>query len=121
MQPVEAIDILHATIGTVSSREDGSVAFRVITPELLASQKGVVMSFHGRSCRVLIAPDNSTETITVETEKGSKTPSQRLRAILYAHYQQLRERNETKIESFEQFYSVQMSAICEGYKTKNLE
>jgi len=119
---IKAIDILHATIGPVSSREDGSVAFRVITPELRPSEKGEIMSFHGRAVRVLITPDDAQapETVTVDTEMGGKTPGQRLRNIVYAHYQQLKERGETTIPTFEQFYTIQMSLICDGYKQKNL-
>lgn len=115
---VKAIDILHATVGTVSSREDGSVAFRVITPELRPSEKGEIMSFHGRAVRVLIAPceGEPLETVVVDTERDIKTPSQRLRGIIVAHWIQ-----EGRPGDCETFYRQRMEAICEGYKTKNLQ
>ncbi len=114
---MNAIQLDNATIGTVSSREDGSVAFRVITAELRPSEKGLVMDYHGRACKVLIAPHEGApdEIVTVTTEKGDKTPSQRLRGIIFVHFQQCGSEGD-----FESFYRTRMTAICDGYKIKNL-
>lgn len=116
---MKAIELVNATIGTVSSREDGSVAFRVITAELRPSEKGIVMDFHGRACSVTIAPHEGVaeETVKVSTERGEKTPGQRLRDIIFVHFGQ-----EGKPGGdFETFYRQKMALISAGYKSKNLQ
>lgn len=115
---MNAIQLDNATIGTVSSREDGSVAFRVITAELRPSEKGLVMDFHGRACKVIIAlhEGEAEELVTVTTERGEKTPAQRLHGVLYVHWTQ-----EGKPGDFETFYRQKMGLIIEGYKSKNLQ
>lgn len=56
------------------------------------------------------------ETVAITTERGEKTPSQRLRAVIHVHWKQAGE----PMDSFETFYRHRMSIICEGYKQKNL-
>lgn len=113
-----ALDILHCEIGTVSSRKDGSLGFRVETPELTRDQKAVIFDFHGKAARVLIAPAESglVEIEEVETEKNTKTPCQRLRGVLFVHFSQLGSKGD-----FETFYRQQMDKIIHGYQEKNLE
>jgi hypothetical protein len=112
---MKAIDIHHATIGTVSSRTDGSIAFRVNTPELRASEAGAVMGWHGKACRVTILPDEGEpdEVLAVETERETKTPSQRLRAILYVTWKE-----EERKESFPSFYEKEMEKVIGHYKKR---
>jgi hypothetical protein len=111
---VKAIDITNAEIGTVSSRQDGSVAFRVITPELRPSEAGAVMGFHGKACRVLIAPHEGVpeETVAVDTEREQKTPSQRLRGVLFLVWK----KGHSQAGSFEDFYARKMEAMIESWK-----
>lgn len=115
---MNAIQLVNAAIGTVSSREDGSVAFRVISAELRPSEKGLVMEFHGKACKVTIEPHEGVpdEVVTVNTERnGEKTPSQRLRGIIFIHWEQTGREGD-----FETFYRQRMSVIADGYKLKNL-
>lgn len=109
------IDIAHAEIGTVSSRQDGSVAFRVLTPELRPSEAGVVMSWHGKACRVTITPDEGEpeELVSVETERETKTPSQRLRGVLYIMWKE-----QERTEAFPSFYERQMEKFIAMVKKK---
>lgn len=114
---MNSIDLHDCSIGTVSSREDGSVAFRVITAELRPSEKGTIMDFHGKACRVAIfphegEPDNKIE---VTTERGEKTPSKRLYGTIFVHWKQSEQEGD-----FDTFYKRQMERIIEGYKEKNL-
>ena len=53
---MKAIDIRHAEIGQVSSRVDGSVAFRIITPELTLDQRATILGLHGINSRVMLEP-----------------------------------------------------------------
>lgn len=52
-QEVKAIDIKHAEIGMVSSRKDGALTFRVITPELTLEQRATVLGLHGINVRIM--------------------------------------------------------------------
>jgi hypothetical protein len=115
---MKAIDIRCAEMGLVNSRVDGSVMFRVITPELTIDQRATMLGFHGKNARVMIEPlDTSAEGIDeVTTERDVKTPCQRLRAVLFVHFQQLIRREV----NFDIFYRDQMDKIIEGYKAKNL-
>jgi hypothetical protein len=113
--PMKAIDIHHATIGTVSSRTDGSIAFRVNTPELRASEAGAVMGWHGKACRVTILPDEGEpeELIKVETERDTKSPGQRLRSVIFVLFKE-----QERSGSFQAFYEQEMERVIEHYKKK---
>lgn len=109
-----ALDLHNCCIGTVSSKEDGSVSFRVTTAELRPSEKGSVMDFHGKACRVAIFPhEGEYETVEVTTERGQKTPSQRLHAIFFIMWKQAGREGD-----FDAFYRQQMEKLIEHYKTK---
>ncbi len=116
---MRAIDIAHAEIGTVTSRVDGSVAFRVITPELTLEQRATILGLHGINARVMLEPtDTSIDGLDeVTTEIDVKTPAQRLRAVIFVHYKAV---TVGKMEDFEIFYRNQMNKIIDGYKGKNL-
>jgi len=116
---MKAIDIAHAQIGQVSSRVDGSVAFRVITPELSLDQRATILGLHGINSRVMLEPLDVTITglDKVEAEMDTKTPAQRLRAIIFVHW---KTDPSTSGTDFEIFYRNQMNKIIEGYKGKNL-
>ena len=79
------IQLDNAEIGTVSSRQDGSVAFRVITAELRPSEAGTVLQFHGKACKVIIMPHEGAPDalVSVTTERVSKSPCQRLHSVLF--------------------------------------
>jgi hypothetical protein len=114
---LKAIDIAHAQIGQVSSRVDGSVAFRVITPELSLDQRATILGLHGINSRVMLEPLDVTITglDKVESEMDVKTPAQRLRAIIFVHF-----KSQDEEKDFETFYRSQMNRIMDGYKSKNL-
>lgn len=115
MPKLAAIEILHAEMGTVSSRADHSVAFRIITPELRPSEAGALMCYHGKACHVLIKPHEETpdEQVSIEAERDQKTPSQRLRACLFVAFKQSGEHG-----SFESFYADRMEKFIEHVKSK---
>ncbi len=116
---MKAIDIKSAEMGMVNSRVDGSVLFRVITPELTIDQRATLLSFHGKNARVMVEPlDTATDGLDeVTTEMDVKTPAQRLRAVIFVHYKASR---ADKDMNFETFYITQMEKVITGYKAKNL-
>ncbi len=114
---MKAIDIKSAEMGMVNSRVDGSVLFRVITPELTIDQRATLLSFHGKNARVMVEPlDVATDGLDeVTTEMDVKTPAQRLRAVIFVHY-----KSANNTDDFETFYRMQMERVISGYKAKNL-
>lgn len=111
--PLAAIQLVNAEIGTVSSRVDGSVKFTVITAELRPSEKGLCMEYHGKACKVTIEPHEGEppEIVKVDTELHSKTPGQRLRAVLFVAFQQQKPQ-----VTFEDFYNRKLDAIINEIK-----
>ncbi len=122
-RPIKAIDIKSAEMGLVNSRVDGSVMFRVITPELTLDQRATLLGFHGTNARVMIepldAPSDGLDEVT--TEMHVKTPAQRLRAVIFVHFKHVASKdNSIGTPDFEGFYRTQMEKVITGYKSKNL-
>jgi hypothetical protein len=117
---MKAIDIKFSEMGSVTSRVDGGVAFRVITPELTLDQRATLLGLHGKNVRCMLEPiDVPVSGLDeVTTELDAKTPCQRLRAVLFVHWKD--RPIPMKDDDFETFYRHQMDKIIEGYKTKNL-
>lgn len=112
---MKALDFLHATVGSVSSRVDKSVRFSVETAELSSEEAAILISYHGINARVLVCPiDGAADDLqTVKTEKDTKTPSERLRAVIYLLFKQQDAKGD-----FDVFYRQQMERLIEHYKAK---
>jgi len=107
--------VTDAIFSGFSSRADGSCGFRGTTPELTATEKAALMELHGKNVRLLIEPSDYEPESTVKVEKSmhSKTPSQRLRAILFVQFRQQQPSDMT----FDSFYVKRMGEICEREKS----
>lgn len=106
----------NAQIGTISSRQDKSIGFRVNTGEIAPENAAHFFRLQGLNVELLVTPldrEEGDEAIEVKSEAEQKTPSQRLRACLYVWWEQL-----GKKETFAQFYEAQISRICEKIKEK---
>ncbi len=105
-------------MGSVTSRVDGGVAFRVITPELTLDQRATLLGLHGKNVRCMLEPiDVPVSGLDeVKTEMDAKTPCQRLHAVIYVHWKSVQDQPD----DFDTFYRKQMERVIEGYKTKNL-
>ncbi len=110
---MRAIEIKHCQAGSVTSRQDASVKISFVTPELRPSEAGALLLMHGKNCCVSIVPEDvaPTECIKVNTERGAKSPSQRLRGALFVLWQQQRVGG-----SFEDFYIRQMEPLIDAVK-----
>lgn len=105
-----------ATLEGVSLLKDGGVSVRFHTNELTAEEKTVVSSYYGKFGWMLFSEQEHNED-TLELEQirkdvGGKTPSQRLRSVLYILYQQSGRLDVT----FEQFYAEKMNRIIDQIK-----
>lgn len=97
-----------------SSKADKSLAFRGCTPELTAAEQVALIAVHGLNVRLLIEPmDYELEAkVEVKGQFDKKTPSQRLRAVLFVLWKQADGTGD-----FEDFYRRQMEELIE--QTKN--
>ena len=82
------------------------------TPELQPSEKLVFLELMGKSCKILIQPDEeaTAELKEVKSEFSQKSASSRLRGILFVQWRHLTDTNMCEI-SFENFYSKEMDKL----------
>lgn len=112
---MKAIEILHCQTGAVTSRVDGGVKISFVTPELRPSEAGALLQLHGKNVCVSIVPEDVApeEKITVSTALETKTPSQRLRNVIYCLYQQ-----QHVTGPFAPFYDEEMEKFINHVKGK---
>lgn len=112
---MKGIQLENCEVTGVASRKDGSVRVSFETAELRPSEKGSVMDFHGKACCVAILPhkDAEAELIVVKTEKGTRSPSQRLHSALFVLWKQGGEQGD-----FDSWYKRRMEEIIDGIKAK---
>ena len=110
---------IEATIESIRSRVDGTWSLGVGTQELKEEQAKVLLRLNRKLGWFLFkeTPLEEADLIDIpETTpefKSDKTPSQRLRAVLYVYWGQ---RKPTK--TFDEFYRQQMEKIIEWIKEK---
>jgi len=108
-----------AEIGKVETLADKTLRLRVdTTMELPPEQEALIMQLRNKQgyfvyCEQDIKQDDLQDLPQIETVKGVKTPSQRLRAVLYLFWKQ-----GTQVQTPEQFYDREMEKIIEHYKGK---
>jgi hypothetical protein len=114
-QPIQ----LPALIGAIATKVDGSVKITLETREFKPEEAARIFQLRGSEAWVLIAPTAfSEEDVKLPTEKadpatGTKTPSQRLRAVLYRLWEQNRSGTD-----FESFYRLTLERVIEQFKEK---
>jgi len=109
---MKIIDI-QLIIEGIRSRKDGSLGLSVSTPELTVEDKVELMQLQGQVLDTRLRPIDSPEVpeYKVNSDLNQKTPSQRLRAVLFILHQQ-----SNSQESFESFYNQKMEGIIEAVK-----
>lgn len=112
--------LIGGQIENISSRKDKTIKLTIGTQELAPNQFGQIFELHQQFCYLGIKkePFTKDESDVLESLKAdfsnAKTPSQRLRGILYLNFQQ---NNEGYID-FNSYYIAKMELICEHYKSK---
>lgn len=102
-------------LGRVSTRSDGSLTLSFSTPELTPDEKVAFMEVQNTNLKMLLQPEDNepAELKEVKGQFETKTPSQRLRAVLYIHWKQASGEGE-----FEDHYRRQMDQIINQFKNK---
>ena len=105
---------VEAELSGVSTRRDGSLGIRFTTKELGIEDKLSIMEYNGKYGWLLFSPsaiDDADIPKEEKIEKGTKTDSQRLRAVLYILWKE-----KSKEPDFQNYYRKQMNIIIETIK-----
>lgn len=101
-------------LNRVATRVDGSLSLSFSTPELTNDEKLAFLQLQNTELKILLqASDSEPELKEIKGQFETKTPSQRLRAVLYIHWKQASGEGE-----FEEFYRRQMDTIINQIKNK---
>lgn len=110
---------LPVLINTLSTKQDGSIKITMETRELAGVDAARLFDLRGSEAWAIIAPTEiKEEDVKLPNERpdpaiGQKTPSQRLRAVLYRLWEQ-----HSAGTDFESFYRVRMEQIIDQIKQK---
>ena len=112
--------ILPAQIEGLTSRKDKTIKVTFGTQELSPVDAAQVFQLNQRFCYIAIKEVNfqqdeldDIESLKTDLETN-KTPSQRLRGILYINYQH----NPEGYKDFTTYYIAKMEILCEHFKSK---
>jgi len=105
-----------AILEGISTLKDGGLSMRYHTNELNDKDSLIAMSFRGKFGWLLFSEQEDLEAPTdlIRRDTGGKTPSQRLRAVLYIKYQQ-----SGRIDiTFEHFYAQEIEKFIDHIKSQ---
>lgn len=109
-----------AILDVGSPTKDGGIRLKIETNEIAAEDIAFLMKeFNGRFGWFLFSANKIENDLIPEKDADAegrriKTPSQRLRAVLYLWYQQINDKSKT----FDQFYVEQMEKVINKVKEK---
>lgn len=103
----------QAIITSISARVDGSVGYRINTPELSTKEKTAIFDMQNQNVEVLVSPMGAKEVLKVENDLNQKSQSQRIRAVLYILFS----KNPEGMD-FEQYYKNKTEKYIEYLKGK---
>jgi hypothetical protein len=106
---------LNIIIGSISSRKDRSLRFSAETPELSPSEAIEFMELQGINIDALFNPldHRAEEMVEVKTSPDLKSPSERLRSIIYCYWKE-----NVNDGDFTSYYHKAMDRIIDRWKEK---
>jgi len=110
---------LPATVEAINSRVDGSWSLKIGTQELSEEQAAILLKLNRKLGFFLFkaSPLEEADVIDIPESKpefkGDKTPSQRLRGVLYVLWEQTK-----PTKTFDEFYRGKMESVIEWVKEK---
>ena len=123
--------VFEGGIDKVSTLADGSLRLYVGTPELTSETMVNIFSLIKKPGYVLISTNSinqdqidAVEKATINSEFSEKTPSQRMRGVLYKIWEKTQPKTmngdtgEMEYVDFDLFYKRQMNKIIDHFKTK---
>lgn len=112
--------LLAGQIESIATRKDKTLKVTIGTQELNPAQATDVFSLNQSFCYIGLKaePFSKNESELLDSLKSDlehqKTPSQRLRSVLYINYEQ----DNKGYKDFGTFYAAEMERIIEHFKTK---
>lgn len=105
-----------AILSSVSTRADKSLGLRFSLPELSPDEQLAFLQIKGCNLKMILQPLNEApdELVTVANDLQQKTPSQRLRGVLFKQFQQSGVTNT----DFQGWYNAAMERILTAEKAK---
>jgi hypothetical protein len=111
----------NAELSGVSTRSDGSLSLRIGTPELTNEEALVLFRLRGIALDCTLTPLNQELEAPeeVKSEIAIKTPSQRLRSVLFAVFAHEKELGKIgKDEIYDVWYPKQMEKLIDFCKKR---
>jgi len=104
-----------AILTSASTRSDGSLSLRFSTPELDAPSKTAFFEILNKNLKLLIQPESEepTNLHEVKNEMDRRSPSQRLRSVLFVLFKQ-----QERSGDFQDFYTHYMNDLVESIKAQ---
>ena len=104
-----------AVITSIRSRKDRSISYSVESPELSSQEKALFFELQNLNIVITITPKDEPEAPKqeIDTDLEQKTPSQRLRNVIYILYKQSGETRD-----FELYYKNTMEVLIQKLKDK---
>lgn len=110
--------VLPAQLNPISRRKDKSVKLSLETRELNHEELPTLMSLEGAEMWLCLAPnENEIEIPEENAELDEKSPSERLRNVLFVWFKQESDAGKF-VGLFDTFKREKMEAIIEGVKKK---
>lgn len=112
--------MLPTIVTAIRTRVDGSLSVTVETNELSPTKAGELFSFRGKTTLMYLSPKETIsqkeidQVNALDAEVEGKTPSQRLRNVIYILFTQTPE----GYTDFDSFYKYKMSVIIDHLKSK---
>lgn len=112
--------LLPTIVTAIRTRVDGGLGFVLETQELSPSKAGELFALRGKTTMTYISPKETIsqkeidQVNAIDAEIEGKTPSKRLRDVLYVLFTQQPE----GYKDFDSFYKYHMNKITEHYKSK---
>jgi hypothetical protein len=110
--------VLAGTVEKIGTRQDGSITFSFGTQELDSSQAGNLFQLRNKYVKCLLSDNNISEmeeklidAEPIKNGKKVKTPSQRLRSVMFRVHEQ-----ERVPAPFDDWYNNEMERLIEHYK-----
>ena len=105
----------NAVITSLRSKVDRSLGLTVATPELTSEEKAEFMNLQGVNVDITVEPIDEVpaEIYKVKKKTGSKTQSQRIRAVLFILW-----KNEGEPDDFETYYRNKTEGYIELLKDR---
>lgn len=112
--------LLSCQVETIQTRKDHTLKIVLGTPELTPAKGAEVLAMMNKVVATYFSPKDTIDQKEIDqvdnlqSEFGGKTPSQRLRNVLFVSYEQ----NKEGFKDFASFYTHKMETIIDHYKGK---